>query len=459
MRVSLLGISHHTAPLELRERLALTGEALQRAAEQFQDTFPTAEVVIVSTCNRIEWYVARPGQDQPSTDELRDFVADCCDIARAELTDASIDREDQQAVEHLFRVTSGLESMVLGEPQILGQVKRAYEQATEFACVGPALHKLFQQGLAVGKQVRTETGIDTGRVSIGSAAVDFARQIFERFDNKTVLCIGAGEIAELTSRHLRMLGPQRLWLVNRSLENARALAEELGLREADGGVRPFDDLDDLLVDADIVLTSTGSTQPILTADRFNPLLRRRRHRPLFLIDVAVPRDVAADVAELHNVYLYNIDDLQQVVQETHAQRSQHADQAGALLASTAKACLAEIQSHGVDDLIRQLRTRLHDLGAHELERTLRKLRGSPNPDVPRLLEQHTSRLINKVLHLPLSQLDRRQPASKLGFAATALRRLFGLDAGAEPSHEAAGDSGSDLGEGGTNGVRSEVGQQ
>ena len=443
MRVSLLGISHHTAPLEMRERLAIAGETVRRAVDQFQDAFPAAEVVVVSTCNRIEWYIAGPSQLRPSMDELRDFVADFCQVARAELTAASISREDQQAVEHLFRVVSGLESMVLGEPQILGQVKRAYEEAAALQSVGPALHKLFQQALAIGKQVRTQTGIDTGRVSVASAAVDFARQIFERFDNKVVLCIGAGEIAELTLRHLRTLGPKRLWLVNRSLENARALAEKLGLDQAEGGVRPFEDLDDLLVEADIVLTSTGSPKPILTTERIRPLLKRRRYEPLFLIDVAVPRDVEQQVGSFHNVYLYNVDDLQEVVQETQSLRRQQADEAAEIVEASGKACLAEIQSHDVDDLIRQLRSRLHELGRAELKRTLQKLRASPDSDVADLVERHTQRLINKILHLPLSQLDRRQPASRLGFAAAALRRLFGLEADTQAPVELADDDAAD----------------
>ena len=428
MMVSLLGISHHTAPLELRERLAISGEALSRATRQFQDSFPAAELAVLSTCNRVEWYVARPRQQRPSIDELRDFVADCCSVERADLAAVSIHRQNQQAVEHLFRVTSGMESMVVGEPQIIGQVKQAYDQAVAMRSAGPAMHKLFQQALAIGKQVRTETGIDAGRVSVGSVAVDFARQIFDRFDDKTVLCVGAGEIAELALRHLQMLGPQRLLLANRSLENAHALAQTLELTDAAGGVRSLDDLDELLVEADIVLTSTGSTQPILTAERIKPLLNQRRYRPLFLIDLAVPRDVDRHVGALTNVFLYNMDDLQHVVQQTHSLRSEEADKANAMLLGAAAACISEIQSQDIDDLIRRLRARLHEFGEAEQRRTLGKLRAAEDTDVEALLEQHTQRLVNKVLHLPLSQLDRRQPASSLAFAAAALRRLFGLDA-------------------------------
>ena len=426
MIVTMLGISHHTAPLAVRERLAIGSQALERATTQFQSRFPGAELAVLSTCNRIEWYVARPSRQQPSIDELRDFVADFCGIERADLDAASIHRQNQQAVEHLFRVSSGLESMVLGEPQVLGQVRQTYEQAVAMKSVGPALHKLFQQALAIGKQVRAETGIDTGRMSVGSVAADFACQIFDRFDDKTVLCIGAGEIAELALRHLQILGPRRLWLVNRSEENARALAKELAITDNEGGVRSLDELDELLVEADIVLTSTGSVQPILTADRLRPLPKRRHFRPLFMVDLAVPRDIAQEVGAMTNFYLYNIDDLQHVVQQTHSLRGQEADKANAMLLAATQTCIAEIQTQDIDELIRQLRQQLYGFGELEQQRTMRKLQAADEPDVEALLEQHTQRLINKILHLPLSQLARHQPVSRLTFASAALRRLFGL---------------------------------
>jgi len=230
----------------------------------------------------------------------------------------------------------------------------------------------------------------------------------------------------LALRHLRMLGPHRLWLVNRSVENAHALAGQLELTNAEGGVRSMNDLDELLVEADIVLTSTGSVEPILTADRLKPLPRRRHFRPLFMVDLAVPRDIDQQVGTLANVYLYNIDDLQHVVQQTHSLRGQEADKANAMLLEAAGTCIAEIQTQDIDELIRTLRQRLHGIGELEQQRTLRKLQAADGQDVEALLEQHTQRLINKVLHMPLSQLARHQPVSKLTFASEALRRLFGL---------------------------------
>lgn len=443
MKITLVGISHHTAPVSLREKLALSTEQAARAAGELRRRYPAVEVVILSTCNRVEWYIARPAQQPPEGDELRAFIAEQCGVSSADLLAASIHRDNQQAVEHLFRVASGLESMVLGEPQVLGQIKRSYEQAAALGVVGVSLHRLFQQAIGTGKQVRRETGIDEGRVSVGAAAVDFARQIFESFDDKVVVGIGAGEMAKLTLKHLLSLQPRKLWLVNRSIERAAALAAKLNLSGDAGpfgGVRRFEDLDELLVEADIVMTSTGSPAPIITAERFKPLLKRRRSRPLFLIDIAVPRDVEQQVGALSNVYLYNIDDLQQVVEHTHAARAEHAQQASATLLRAAETCMAEIQNHDIGTLIRELRQRLHDLGEVERLRTLRRMESAPREQLPQLLEEHTQRVINKILHLPVSQLDRRQPAAVLGFFAAALRRLFSLDGG-RPIDESSDESG------------------
>lgn len=430
MRILMLGVNHRTAPVELRERLAMPGERLGAVIDQIRTRHPTAEVVILSTCNRTEIYLARPIHESPTIQELTAFVADCCGVGLAALTAAIIHRENEQAVGQLFRVCSGLDSMVLGEPQILGQVKRAYEYASARRAVGPVLHKIFQQAIGVAKQARTATGIDSGRVSVGSVAVDLARGIFERFDDKTVVGIGAGEMAKLTLTHFHALRPGKLWLANRSLDRAQSLANRLRLGQPGsipGGARTLEALDELLVEADIVLTGTGATEPIITAERFHPLLKRRRARPLFIIDIAMPRDVEAQVGSLKNVYLYNIDHLQEVVEQTRDQRSAQAEACEKIVVEAVQACMAEIQNRDIGNLIRLLRDRLHDLGRIEQERTIHKLgRAASAADMQSLLEEHTHRLVNKILHLPLSQLDRRQADAPLGFYAVALRRLFDL---------------------------------
>ena len=255
MRVIMLGVSHQTAAVELRERLALSGDALDRALDRLGEAFAHTERVVVSTCNRTELYVARPAHHPPDGEALRRTLAEVTGAPLDELTAASIHRENEQALSHLYRVAAGLESMVLGEPQILGQIKRAYERANERGAVGAVLHKVFQDAIAVAKRVRNETGIGEGRVSVGSVAVDYARQIFDHFDDKTVVCVGAGEMAKLTLRHLMGLNPARLWVANRSPQRARELVEQLGIKPVEGGARSLDDLDTLLVEADVMVTT------------------------------------------------------------------------------------------------------------------------------------------------------------------------------------------------------------
>jgi glutamyl-tRNA reductase len=387
--------------------------------------------------------VARPVHEPPSVEELRSLWSQCSGVPHDQLMASTIHRENEQAIGHLFRVASGLDSMVLGEPQILGQVKRAYEAANQKATVGPVLHMVFQKATAVAKQVRSATGIDSGRVSIGSVAVDFARQIFESFADKTVVGIGAGEMAKLALRHMASLEPARLFIANRSVDRATQLAQTLNL-QSPHGVRSFDDLDRLLVEADIVVSSTASPTPIITAERFKPLVKQRRARPLFLIDLALPRDVEPAVGTLANVFLYNLDDLQAVVTRTHDDRGEAARQCEAMLTEHVKAAMSQVQHRDVGQLIRQLRGKLHALGEQEQQRTLRKLQGASPEELPALVEEHTQRVINKILHMPLSQLDRRDAEAPLGFLAAALRRLFQLDdacaSGASDSTDSASKS-------------------
>ncbi|HEX7009859.1 MAG TPA: glutamyl-tRNA reductase [Phycisphaeraceae bacterium] len=432
MRIVLVGINHRTAPVELRERLALAQDERPAVLDELRRRYPSAEGVLLSTCNRTELYVARPVHEPPSADELRHFLAWCGRIDPPDLLSAiSIHREQEQAVHHLFRVCCGLDSLVLGEPQILGQVKRAYEQAVNQGVVGPVLHRVFQQALAAAKQVRTRTGIGAGRVSVGSVAVDFARQVFEDFTDKTVLGIGAGEMAKAAMKHLLGVSPQRLWVVSRSLDRAAALAQSLGLTAPQGGARPWEDLDQAIVEADIIITGTGSREPVLSHERLKPLQKQRRNRPLFIIDIAVPRDVDPQVGSLNNVYLYNIDDLIAVADQGLQQRRQQAQQCETYLNSAVAECMRQIQHRDIGRLVRQLRQRLHELGRLEQQRTSRKLQslagGPSNPAMEALLEEHTHRLINKILHLPLSQLDRAPSAAALGFHAAALRKLFALE--------------------------------
>lgn len=444
MRLMMLGFNHRTAPLELREALAFDPDQARQALADLRDRYATSEAVLLSTCNRTELYLARPIHDAPSVEELRGYITDRTRAQADKVRAASIHREQEEAATHLFRVSAGLDSMVLGEPQVLGQVKRAYELADEHGAVGPVLHRLFQGAIASAKNIRTQTGIDQGRTSVSSVAVTFAKNIFDHFNDKTVLAIGAGEMVKAALASLRREEPGRLLVVNRTHQRAIDLAQSLQLTGEGQGARAWEDLATLLVEADIVVSCTGATEPILTEQRFRPLLKKRRGRPLFMLDLALPRDIDPAIGSLRNVYLYNLDDLQRAVEETESGRREMVEQCESLLQTHVANTMGEIRHRDLGRLVKQLRDRLNDIAQDEQARTAKKLAALNGQSTPQgmeqLLTQHNHRLVNKILHLPLSQLDRSDPDAPLGFYATALRRLFDLhdpaDMPAEPDERA-----------------------
>jgi glutamyl-tRNA reductase len=431
MRVLMIGVNHRTASVETRERLAFSGAAVDELLEAFCGTYPNAEAVLLSTCNRTEFYIARASHEAPSVEEMVAFLGGRSQLSREAVASALFHAEGDAAVEHLLRVACGLDSMVLGEPQILGQVKRAYEQSNRNESVGPVLHKCFQHAIAGAKAIRTQTGIDAGRLSVGSVAVDFARQIFETFGDKNVLAIGAGDMAKVTLRHLLELGPRKLVVANRTPARAQGLVEMLGISEGKGRAASLENLSELLVEADIVVSSTGAPEPIITQGLLKPVMKSRRSRPLFLIDIAMPRDVASDVQSLENVYAYNLDDLQQVVSETLGARGEQVKACEALIKESAQKCLTQLQHRDVGQVIRSLRNKLHAVGEAEMVRTGRKLAnqaaGASPEELARILEEHNHRLINKILHIPLSKLDTSDHQAPIGYYAAALKKLFELE--------------------------------
>ncbi len=433
MRVMLVSINHHHAPLEVRERFTADGaDTTGGVLDALKQRYPGIECLALSTCNRFELYVARPVYSEPKAELVRAFIAEHVGMPIDQVAKACVIREQEQAVSHLFRVCCGLDSMVLGEAQVLGQVKRAYESAASSGHVGPVLHRICQQAIATAKQARTETGIDAGKVSVGSVAADLAKRIITDFADKTVVGIGAGEIAELALRHMLGFTPRRLWVVNRTESRAVELAQRIGVTGKIGGARPWEQLNDLLTEADVIVTSTGSADPILTTDRLADIHTRRRGKPLILIDLAIPRDVEPDVGSMSNVYLYNLDDLKTEVGLGIDQRSNVTEACERMITDAATACMNQVRHNDLGQLIRRLRSKLHDLGDDETERTLRKLTHYGDADeLEAVLNEHTQRLINKVLHIPLGQLDRHKPDAPLGFYAAALRRLFDM---AEPDN-------------------------
>lgn len=426
MRLFMFGINHRTADLALREAVGKLAEDAATLCRELKQTFPSGEWIVLSTCNRFECYLARPVHQPPTSEDWQQWLSDRAGVEASNLASAMIRREQGEAVAHLFRVAGGIESMVVGEPQILGQVRRAYQSAIDADAVGPMLHKIFQDALAAGKKVRSETTLANGRVSVGSVAVDFARQVFDHFDDKSVLCIGAGEIAKAALARLKETSPRHLWITNRTATRANELADSLGLTSPDHGSRPYDELDSLLAEADVVITSTASPEPIITPQRMKPILRKRRYRPFFMLDLAVPRDIEEKVASLANVYVHNIDDLQQVIEQTFAGREGELDRCRSLLREQAERSFNELLHRDVGQLIRKLRDTLHELGQSENERTHSKLAANPQR-ANELIDEHTHRLINKILHLPISRLNDAENDTPLGFYAAAIRKLFGLD--------------------------------
>ncbi len=420
-RLLLIGLNHSTAPLALRERFALGSEQRVEALAAFRARFQGCEAVLLSTCNRVELYAARAAHGHPRPQELIDFLANLRAIPAADFRDHLYHKAERSVVEHLFTVASSLDSMVVGETQILGQVREAYDAARDSGATGPVLNPLFQRAAAVGKQVMTETSLGEGRLSVARVAVDYAGRIFDHFNDKTVLCIGAGKMTSLVVRGFAALKPKRLLCCNRDPAKAQKLAETFG-----GEAVPFERLDEHLVAADIVVSSTGSPVPIITRGRFDALLRQRRYRPIFLIDIALPRDVEPAVGELDNVYLYNLDDLQQAVSATQSQRKESVDAARGIVTKHVETFLAWHRAREMGPFIERLSQRYHQLAREELDRTLAKL-GDVSGAEKAHLEELTRRIVNKLLHDPIAALrESDSPHAPATAYLHAMEKLFQL---------------------------------
>lgn len=429
-RLTLLGLNHATAPLTVREKFAFNADQQRQAVEEFKAKFPGSEAVLLSTCNRVELYVATAENNNPSAEELEAFLC-ACRSADAKQYHPHLYRKGERAViQHLFTVASSLDSMVLGESQILGQVRDAYDAAKAQGATGALLNPLFQRAISVGKQVMAETALGAGRLSVASVAVDYARRIFDHFGDKTVLNIGAGKMATLVLRNFADLKLGRLLLCNRDPAKAAKLAQEFR-----GEAAAFETLDDHLVAADIVVTSTGAAEPIITKARFEKLLRRRRYRPIFLIDIALPRDVEESVETLENVYLYNLDHLQQVVSQTQSQRTGAIDAARKVVHQHVEGFLSWHRQRELGPLIDGLYKRYHGLAQEELARTLNKLPNVGEAEKGHL-EELTRRIVNKLLHDPIRMLRHSDPQHGLPPQYVhALEKLFGLEQRDEPRDE------------------------
>ncbi len=423
MKLQMVGCSHHTASVEVRERLAFSREQAVEALARFRNRYPQAEAVLLSTCNRVELYFASEAAEAcPSHHDAVNFLAEFHGVAAEELFNALFERTGEDFVRHLFTVAASLDSMVVGEAQILGQVKQSYELATRESATGPLTNAAFQAALRVAKRVATETAIQQKRVSIPSVAVaEFAKSVFERFDDKQVLVIGAGEMGEEALRYLIDEGAQNISIVNRS----RARAEELASRLR-GQPCEWSDLHALLVEADLVVSATGATEPIMTASGFRSIVAERYQRPLLILDLAIPRDFEPEVGELTGVYLYSIDDLKAACEKNRREREQEWPRAERIIEEETRRFMADLHHRATAPTIKRLKSRAEEVKGEELARLLNKL-GPIDPKMQTEITTTLDRLVNKLLHPPLESLrDEAQQGAPHGLLE-ALKRLFRLN--------------------------------
>ena len=426
MRFLALGVDHRSAPTSVREALAFDGDKLEHGLRRLASEFPGLEAVVISTCNRVELHLAADDLDGvPHRDEAARFLSRFHQFPLECFAAHLRDYADEQAVRHLFRVAASLESLVLGEGQILGQVKEAYQAAITARTVGPILHSVFQNALRVGKKVREVTGLDQGKVSVASVAVDLARDVFDSFADKTVLVIGAGKMAELTLAHLAALKPGRVVVVNRNPERARLMAARF-----QGETRPLDQLPDALIEADLVVSTTASDQPIVEFDLFSQVQRARRNRLALILDLAIPRDFEASIGELDQVLLYNVDDLNGQAELNRRARRQGIETAQAIIESETLACLNALRhQRAAGELQRMLGARFDEIRQRELERLF-----AARPDLDEADRQAIAhmahRLQNQFLHQPRAALRSAVAETQHGDQPhpilTAVRHLVGL---------------------------------
>lgn len=413
MSLYALGLNHETAPIAVRERLAFTAAELRAAVAELAGMRGVHEAAIVSTCNRTELYCA--ARDEST---LLQWLAQSRQLKVEEISPYLYHLPGREAAAHAFRVASGLDSMVLGETQILGQLKDAVDEAQQIGALGPTLNGLFQKAFSVAKEVRTQTAIGANSVSMAAAAVRLAERLFPDIAELSVLFIGAGEMIELCATHFAAQKPARLSVANRTLERGAALASLFG-----GDAFALAELPERLPGYDIVVTSTASQLPIIGLGAVERAVKARKHRPIFMVDLAVPRDVEPEVGRLPDVYLYTVDDLAEVVRQGRAEREQAVAEAESIVHARADEFMQWLDNRALVPTIRALRDQAERLRRHELERAGKLLAKGEDPAA--VLESLSLSLTNKLLHPPLAALNQAE-ASQHGELIDAVRRLYHL---------------------------------
>jgi len=433
MNFQLIGVNHKTAPVEVRERLALPESRLPEACKKLIEHPGIEEGMIVSTCNRVEFLA----KTKNGSADLRGFIRNYFQVDPADFDQHFYEYRSNEAVRHVFRVTSSLDSMVVGEPQILGQVKEAYALARAVGAVQSQLDSLLTRAFAVAKRVRTETAVGSSSVSIASVAVELAKKIFGSLQGKHVLLVGAGKMSELAARHLLAHGAGTIFVANRTYDRALTLAAKFN-----GEVVPFDKLYDSCDRADIVISSTGAPHAIFRREHAERFLARRRNRPMFFIDIAVPRDVDADVNNVDGVFVYDIDDLQQAVAAHVADRKKEAERAEAIIATEVERFQSRVQSLDVVPTIVSLQDHLETIRQAEIDRVRGRL-GALDPEQELAIDALTKGIINKIMHTPITTLKVAARDPEATTIIDLVRRLFNLqDRKGQTKSTAAGDQGA-----------------
>ena len=422
MSLTFVGGSHRTVPIELREQLAFSAEQAAEALARFRTAFPGSEAVLLSTCNRVELYAAdEQQQGPPPPDELAMFLAECRGVDPTSVGGVLGGDQGPAAVKHLFCVAAGLDSMVLGEPQIVAQVKQAWQIAQQSGTTGPLTGELFQAALRAAKRVASETAVGRERLSIPSVAVaDFAAGVFERFDDKRVLLIGAGKMAAETLRYLADAGARDVQVINRTAGRAEQLAERLG-----GTARPYTDLTTEVATADLIVSTTGATEPVVTLETYLTLEPSRQGRPLVVLDLAVPRDFDPRIGQRAGVWLYSVDDLGQACEANRQRRQREMPAALTIIDEETRRFMGDLHHRSTVPVIEQLRAGWNETGEAELDRLFRKL-----PDLDAAARDEIRRAFDryaaKMLHPPLASLRSESHAGPPHGLLDALRRLFDL---------------------------------
>ncbi|ADH98931.1 glutamyl-tRNA reductase [Salisediminibacterium selenitireducens] len=419
MHILVVGLNHKTTPVEIREKFQFQSD-LDQALTALRQSKSILESVIISTCNRTELYVVA---DQLHTGRYysKMFLSEWFDVPKEEFSHHLVIREDEHAIEHLLRLSCGLDSMILGETQILGQVRDAFLKAQELDTVGTIFNYSFRQAIALAKRVQAETGINDNPVSVSYAAVELGKQIFGDFNGKEVLVMGAGKMSELTAKHLTSSGVSQITVMNRTMEKAIALADRF-----DGRARTFTELSDTLLETDVLISSTGSDQYVLKEEDVRQIMKKRKGRPLFLVDIAVPRDLDPELNELDNVYLYDIDDLQGIVEANLEDRKEAAEQIELMIEEELVVFGDWLDTLGVVPVISALRSKASSIQEGTMESLERKLSHMTDRE-KKVIRKHMKSIINQMLRDPITALkevpNEESPDELLDY----FTRVFNLD--------------------------------